>query len=184
LSSRRTALLVMDFQEEILASYPGDAIIPRVAKVLDAARKADMLVIFVIVGFRPGYAEVSASNKGFAAAKAAVRLLEPTVIDALRPLPHEPVLTKRRVSALGTTDLHTILRAQEVSHLVMTGISTSGVILSTTRMAADLDFEITILADCCADNDAEVHRVLLEKILPRQARVTDSATFLGELAVA
>jgi nicotinamidase-related amidase len=114
----------------------------------------------------------------------AARLLDPAVIDALKPLPGEPVLTKRRVSAFGTTDLDTILGAQNATHLIMTDISTSGVILSTTRMAAHIDFEITILADCCAENDAEGHRVLLEKILPRQARVTDSTIFLGDLAAA
>jgi nicotinamidase-related amidase len=65
---------------------------------------------------------------------------------------------------------------------VLAGISTSGDILSTTGMAADLDYEITILADCCADNDAEVHRVLMEKILPRRANVIDSKDFLSTLA--
>jgi nicotinamidase-related amidase len=172
----------MDFQDEIVAAYADDGIVPRVAKVLAHARAVGIPVIFVVVGFRPGHPEVAASNKGFAAAKAAGRLVAPTVIAALAPLPTEPVVTKHRVSALGETDLATILRGYGCRKLVMTGISTSGVILSTTRAAADLDYEITILADCCADGDAEVHRVLLEKVLPRQASVISSDDFLVTLS--
>ncbi|NNM95152.1 MAG: cysteine hydrolase, partial [Bacteroidia bacterium] len=29
----------------------------------------------------------------------------------------------------------------------------------------------TVLSDCCADRDEEVHRVLVEKVFPRQADV-------------
>jgi nicotinamidase-related amidase len=54
---------------------------------------------------------------------------------------------------------------------VLTGISTSGVVLSTLREAADKDYQITVLSDCCADMDDEVHRVLTTKIFPRQADV-------------
>jgi nicotinamidase-related amidase len=49
--------------------------------------------------------------------------------------------------------------------------STNGVVLSTLRAAADMDFRVTVLADGCADPDAEGHRVLLEKVFPRQAEV-------------
>ena len=55
--------------------------------------------------------------------------------------------------------------------MVLTGISTSGVVLSTLREAADKDYQLTVLADCCADGDEEVHHVLTTKVFPRQADV-------------
>jgi nicotinamidase-related amidase len=58
-----------------------------------------------------------------------------------------------------------------VDSLTLAGISTSGVVLSTLREAADMDFELCVLSDACADGDDEVHRVLMETVFPRQARV-------------
>ena len=48
---------------------------------------------------------------------------------------------------------------------------TSGVVLSTLREAADHDYQLTVLSDTCVDGDAEVQRVLIEKIFPRQAEI-------------
>ena len=59
----------------------------------------------------------------------------------------------------------------QVRHIVLAGIATSGVVLSTIREAADKDYRITVLSDCCGDADDEVHRVLTRKIFPRQADV-------------
>jgi nicotinamidase-related amidase len=64
-----------------------------------------------------------------------------------------------------------VLRAKQVETLVLTGIATSGVVLSTLREAADKDFGLVVLSDACLDADPEVHRVLIEKIFPRQAEV-------------
>jgi len=58
----------------------------------------------------------------------------------------------------------------------------SGVVLSTLRQAADLDYRLTVLADACADNDPEVHRVPLEKVFPRQAVVTTSDDWAATLS--
>lgn len=58
---------------------------------------------------------------------------------------------------------------------MLAGISTSGVGLSTVRLAADLDHRLTVLADACGDPDPEVHRLLIEKVFPRQAVVTTAA---------
>lgn len=178
---RRSALLVMDFQAEIVASHDAAAAIANTGKVLSAARARGIPVAYVLVGFRPGHPEISPNNKGFMAAKAAGRLVEPTVIDALAPLPGEPVVIKRRVGPLYGTDLPVILSAFGANHLVLTGISTSGVILSTTRLAADMDFAITILRDCVGDNDPEVNSFLLDRILPRQAEIIGSDDYLAGL---
>jgi len=64
-----------------------------------------------------------------------------------------------------------ILRSQQIDTLILTGIATSGVVLSTLREAADKDFSIKVLSDACLDADPEVHRVLTEKVFPRQADV-------------
>jgi nicotinamidase-related amidase len=64
---------------------------------------------------------------------------------------------------------------------VLCGIATSGVILSTLRYAADQDFELTVLSDSSADGDSEVHRVLMEKVFPRQATVISTAAWVDQL---
>src|SRR5262249_51519108 len=87
------------------------------------------------------------------------------------------IVTKRRVSAFTGSDLEVVLRAQGLSHLVLSGISTSGVVLSTLREAADKDYQLTVLSDSCADGDEEVHRILLTKIFPRQAEVITTETW-------
>jgi nicotinamidase-related amidase len=91
------------------------------------------------------------------------------------------LVTKKRVSAFMGSDLEVVLRSLEVTSLVLTGIATSGVVLSTLRHAADLDYELTVLRDACADADPEVHRVLLDKVFPRQATVVTTAEWVGRL---
>jgi nicotinamidase-related amidase len=92
------------------------------------------------------------------------------------------VVVKKRVSAFTGSDLEVLLRSAGVDHLVLAGIATSGVVLSTVREAADRDYRLTVLADACADNDPEVHRVLVEKVFPRQAEVTVVADWAGAVA--
>jgi len=77
------------------------------------------------------------------------------------PQATEVIVTKRRVGAFSTTDLESVLRARQVTCLVLLGIATSGVVLSTVRWAADADYALVVLEDCCADGDEEVQRVLM-----------------------
>jgi nicotinamidase-related amidase len=172
----KTALLVMDMQAGIVAMLPNAAtILNTTAKAIAKARDQKIPVIYVVVGFRPGGPEISPNNKGFAASKerfASVNMAEfMKVHEDLKPQADEVVVTKRRVSAFTGSDLEVILRAYGIQHLVLSGIATSGVVLSTLREASDKDYRLTVLADCCADADEEVHRVLTTKIFPRQADV-------------
>ncbi|WP_219466270.1 cysteine hydrolase family protein [Nonomuraea rhizosphaerae] len=169
----------MDVQQVIVDRYADPDYLPRLGKAIGAARAAGVPVIYAVVGFRPGFPEVSGRNKMFARlARAtpqaggdeAARAME--IHPDVAPEPGDVVVTKRRVSAFAGSDLDVVLRAGGVDHLVLTGIATGGVVLSTLRQAADLDFGLTVLADGCLDADPEVHRVLVEKVFPRQAEVT------------
>jgi nicotinamidase-related amidase len=80
------------------------------------------------------------------------------------------------------TDLAMILGARNVDMLILLGFATSGVVLSTTRYAADADYRLFIVEDCCADTDAAVHDFLCAKIFPRQADVVQSAALIKALA--
>ncbi|ANH81098.1 isochorismatase [Niabella ginsenosidivorans] len=171
-----TALLVMDMQASILGSFPGaPAFISNVAKAIETARKRQLPVIYVVVGFREGMPEITSRNIGFSAAKE--RMANASMEEWIKihpdlaPLENDIVVTKRRISAFTGSDLEVVLRAQDIQHLVLTGIATSGVVLSTLREAADKDYQLTVIADCCADGDEEVHRVLTTKVFPRQAAV-------------
>ena len=104
--------------------------------------------------------------------------------DSLALRPAEPVVTKLRVSAFAGSDLEVILRSRRIDTLILTGIATSGVVLSTLREAADKDYGLIVLSDACLDADPEVHRVLMEKVFPRQADVMTVDEWMATLTVA
>lgn len=182
-----SVLLVMDYQHGIVERLASPGVLDTAARAVTAARTAGMPVFFVRVAFRAGYPEVAESNQSFGAAKqtAGDTMTEThpgtQVHAALEPRAGEPIVTKRRISAFTGSDLDVLLRGAQADHLVLAGISTSGVVLSTLRQAADLDYRLTVLADACADPDEEVHRVLLEKVFPRQAVVTSTEEWIESL---
>jgi nicotinamidase-related amidase len=172
----KTALLVMDLQVEIVTMYRELAapVIERTAGLVAAARAAKVPVIYVAVGFRPGYPELSQRSPYYATV-APTKRLQNTSIDSivpeLRPQADEPLVVKRRVNAFCGTDLEILLRHRGIDTLILTGIATSGVVLSTVRHGFDNDYRQVVVKDCCADIDPEVHRVLTEKVFLRQATV-------------
>ena len=175
-NKQNTALLVMDMQVAILRNLPDAAtVIGNVAKAIANARANKIPVIYVVAGFRQGAPEISMNNKSFSANKERFANADmeewKKIHPEVTPLTDEVTVIKRRSSAFTGSDLEVILRAQGIRHIILTGVSTSGVVLSTIREAADKDYQITVLADCCADGDEEVHRVLTTKIFPRQADV-------------
>jgi nicotinamidase-related amidase len=174
----------MDVQDGVVDRIGDPAMMDRVVAAVAAARVAGVRVIHVKVGFRPGYPEVSSRNKTFSQLVQSGQLIEgesSQVHTQVEPRPEETIVTKKRVSAFAGSDLEMVLRAGEITSLILTGIATSGVVLSTLRQAADLDFELTVLADACADQDEEVHRVLTEKVFPRQATVTTVSEWSASL---
>ena len=182
-----SALLIMDVQRGIVDRIGNDeGFLTRLGAAAAAARGAGIQVVYVVVGFRPGYPEVSERNKSFGAIAGTGRFAEgdpgSAIHPAVAPAPGDVVVIKRRVSAFAGSDLEVVLRAGGIDHLVLAGIATSGVVLSTLRQAADLDYRLTVLADGCLDADPEVHRVLTEKVFPRQADVVRVADWTASLA--
>jgi nicotinamidase-related amidase len=170
------ALLLMDIQPSILDRVgAGEPYLDKVVAAQERAETAGLLVALVRIAFRPGYPDTSGRNKVFAPApdRSGMLIGDP----AAEPHPRlmrgngEVVVTKKRISAFTGSDLEVILRSRDVTHLVLAGIATSGVVLSTVRDAADRDYALTVLEDLCMDADEEVHRVLTTKVFVRQADV-------------
>jgi nicotinamidase-related amidase len=181
-----TALLPMDCQTGIVSIYakPQEPFLARCSSVLRVARKAGMQVIHVKIEFRPGLPEMAAWNRPFGSIKSSPqhqKLFEGAagaIHPALGPETGDIVVIKRRISAFVGSDLQMILRAKEIDTLVLFGIATSGVVLSTLLEACDTDYRPVVIADCCADTDAELHRVLIERMFPIRGDVTTAEEFI------
>ncbi|HAV1595622.1 TPA: cysteine hydrolase [Enterobacter hormaechei subsp. steigerwaltii] len=180
--NKNSALLVMDFQTIILNNFLPQEIagnvIRNTASLIAAARAAAVPVIYISVGFRKGYPEVSKNNTIFSSIKENGMFIadnESTAIHPeVAPAENEAVIVKRRVGAFSFTELEMILRAQGIETLILTGVTTSGVVLSTVGQAFDLDYRLVVAGDCCADPDHDTNLFILDKILPQHAIVTRS----------
>lgn len=176
MENTKKALLVMDMQLPILgmASNPSE-LISNVAKAIKKAREKEIPVIFVVLGFRNGLPEISENNQIFYSFKKQLENMDMDSWSTIHPdlglEKDDIIVTKRRVSAFTGSDLEVVLRGLNIQHLTLTGIATSGIVLSTLREAADKDFRLTVISDCCLDSDEEVHNVLMKKVFPRQAEV-------------
>jgi nicotinamidase-related amidase len=183
-----TAVLSMDCQAGIVSIYTGatkDSFLARVASVLNHARATGMTIIHVQVGFRPGLPEISSRNALFGAIKSSEQhqrlFREPlaAIPDLIAPQDDEIVITKHRVSAFAGTDLAMILRANDINTLVLYGIATSGVVLSTLVEAADADYRVAVIRDCCADLDSTLHDCLIQRFFPTRGAVFSSEGFIA-----
>lgn len=186
----RTAVLSMDLQAGIVSIYTKDDkenFLARVSSVLNWARTNKIQAIHVRVSFRPGLPEVSARNPMLASIKESTQhqqLFQGPIGEihpAVSPLENEVVVVKHRISSFTGTDLDLILRANDIEALILMGIATSGVVLSTALHASDNDYRIFVVSDCCADLDSELHSIVLEKLLSKQATVLKAADLIGEL---
>jgi nicotinamidase-related amidase len=182
---RRTALLIMDYQPAVLGSLDDhDQLLTLASGAVDLARQTGITVAYVRVAFADeDYEQVPEANKMFARLARSRALHdeapETQIHGRLEPQPGDIVVRKTRVGAFSTTDLEQQLKDRGITTLIVAGVSTSGVVLSTVREAADRDYHIYVLADASADRDPHVHAVLTEKVLPMQAHLITVADLPG-----
>jgi nicotinamidase-related amidase len=185
----RTALVLMDFQPAVLGTLAESdtaVLLANAGKALTWARSAGLTVAYVRVAFRDAdYAAIPEHNRTFAPFRGGGMLADGSpeceIVDSLRPQRDEIVVRKTRFGTFSTTSLSLRLREAGIESLILAGISTSGVVLSTVRDAADQDFRIYVLADACADGNPHVHSLLTEAVFPHQAYVIRTAQ-LAQLA--
>jgi nicotinamidase-related amidase len=161
----RTALLIMDFQQRIITNVATEpvAVVENAARALAGARAAGIPVIYVVHRGGP-FAEYAPD----------VELHE-----GVTPAEGELVITKVRPGPFSTTALDVNLREMGRDNLVIMGVATSGCVLSSVRWAVDINYSFIVLSDACSDGDPEVHRVLTEKVYPRQGTVMTTDEFLA-----
>jgi len=169
----RVALLLMDFQNGVLDTIGDcDEVLSGAGAALSWARRSEVQVAHVRVAFTAtDFDEVPSHNTALAPV-ALRRFLADNSAEAaiharLAPLDNEIVVRKTRFGAFSTTDLHTELLKRGIDTLVLAGVSTSGVVLSTAREAVDRDYHVHVLVDAVADHDPRTHHFLIEQLLPR-----------------
>jgi nicotinamidase-related amidase len=183
---RRTALLVMDYQNGILDRIEAStALLEAAHEAIELVRSRGGTIGYVRVGFAED--QVPTGTMGRRIGREAARTMFAAdapgtqIHDRIAPQDGDIVVRKTRVGAFGTTDLDGQLRVRGIDTLVLAGISTSGVVLSTVRDGHDRDYRLVLVADLCADPESDVHDFLIERVLPRQADVITREALTGLL---
>lgn len=110
------------------------------------------------------------------------------------PQNEEPVIAKEVNSAFIGTDLEQRLKKQGITDVIISGLTTEHCISTSTRMAANLGFNVTLISDATASFnktgiDGEsisaqaVHQIALANLKDEFARIVDTPTLLKELAI-
>jgi nicotinamidase-related amidase len=176
----RTALLVMHYQTDILGLFPSVApvLLANTRKLCDAARANGVGVYFANLRFGPGYPEVSPSNKNGQGIKRLGLFIDDRTAPELDQQPNEPLIVAHRASVFFGTDLEARLRAQGIDTLMMVGIASTGVVLSSVAYASDADFRLYTVKDCCYDPDEIVHEHLFSTAFESRTTVLSLADAL------
>ena len=156
----KTAVIVIDYQPKTLSYFTKEFqndIITRANKVLSAVRQKSIPVVFVQRG--QGTHDVE---------------IHPQIIRQVQDI----VLIKTNSGAFSTTNLDDRMKKLGIDTLVLMGIYTSGAVMSTLRWAADINYKLYLISDCCADRDPDLHKVLLEKVFYHQSKVIPAKEFL------
>jgi nicotinamidase-related amidase len=197
-----SALVIVDMQRDFcqpggafdrlgvdISMYP--PLIPRVAALLDGARRAGVLVIFIQMTVLPGRLSDSpaqmrfnlrlhlASNDGGEPLSyAADGSVGQEILPELAPRYGELVVKKYRSSAFWATNLNMLLRANGIESLIVTGCTTEGCVESTARDALFNDYYVVIVEDCVASDDRAQHDASM-LLMRHRFDIAQSADVLG-----
>ena len=176
----RTALLVMDYQNGTIGRVSdGPGLLAAARETIELVRGAGGQIGYVRVGFADDEAPTGTmgSRIGAEAARTTFHADAPgtQVHDEVAPQDGDIVVRKTRIGPFLTTDLDAQLRERGIDTLLLAGISTSGVVLSTVRDGHDRDYRLVVISDLCADPEPDIHEFLVGRIFPRQAEVIDRA---------
>ena len=142
--------------------------IANTAAALRKARAAGIKIGYVRVGFSPDYRECPPTSRLFQGAKNAGLFKLGTwgteVHPALKPEPGDYDIVKHRVSPFYATSLEAILGANGVRRIYISGVSTSGAVLSAAKEGHDRDYEMAVLEDCCCALTEEQHQAVIEQM--------------------
>ena len=158
----KTALLVMHYQTDITTLFPSVAptLLANTRQLCDAARRTGIPVYFAKIHFSPDYPEVSPLNKNGQGIKQMGLFTDDEISPELGRRVNEPVIIAHRASVFFGTDLELRLSATGIDTLIMVGIASTGVMLSSIAYASDADFRLYTVKDCCYDPDPIVHEHL------------------------
>jgi ureidoacrylate peracid hydrolase len=194
LNPAHTALLIIDMQKDFCTdgfatSKAGrplaatQSIIPRIQKILAAARDSGVLVCHVGFWTYPEHMSDSGSwltqrrRATYASDKIAIAHSEGAeFIKELEPAEDEICIHKHRYSAFKGTDLEMILRAHDIRTVVPTGVSTNVCVESTLRDAFESTFYVCVPENACASWDMELHAATMKTVDARFGLVTDIDT--------
>ncbi|KAK9703637.1 hypothetical protein K7432_010634 [Basidiobolus ranarum] len=198
MSFNNTAFLFCDFQKDLWELFPESEakqlLLNNVSelyrRVVSLREKKNILLVNVGIKLREGYPELgpkcpnNALNWLVGIKKGMLLYGNPGTefLPEVAPVAGSIVITKLRADAFYPNDLEAILRANQVNHLVICGIATGGVVLSTCSTAADRDYVVTVVGDSCGDLNSELHDVLLKTEFSGRANVITTAEALRLLA--
>jgi nicotinamidase-related amidase len=186
LTPAKTVLLCLDMHYVTVERVPEPErtqVVQNVRRVLDGARNAGVQVIYASVARRRAF--MSPRNRF---AGSAVAITDPAIlaekmkiVGEVSPLPDEPVVHKPRISAFHGSELSTLLASRDIDTLVLTGVATNLVVDSTARHAADADYRVIVLEDCCEAFTREEQAAAITG-LQRMVEISTSADFLDSLS--
>lgn len=168
----RTALLVIDMQNDF--GSPGGmfdragidisgirAAVAPTRRVLDACREVGIPVVYVAMQHPADLANAGPEGGPHLAKHRPLGVGDGStlvagtwntqIVDELAPLAGEAVVPKHRYSGFFETELDDLLRGLGVTHLLVTGCTTSICVESTVRDAMFRDYTCVVLEDCTAE---------------------------------
>ena len=173
----------MHYQTDIMELFPSvaPALLSNTRQLCDAARHAGVAVYFAKIHFSPGYPEVSPLNKNGQGIKQLGLFVHDRISPELGQRDDEPLIIAHRASVFYGTDLQVRLSAQGIDTLILVGVASTGVMLSTIAHASDADYRLYSVKDCCYDPDAVVHEHLFATAFESRTTVLSLADALALL---
>jgi len=151
LNPAKTALLVINMTNDLLEWEGVDALVPRLGRLVKAARARGMTVIYSSLAFCAGGTDTGQLGRFWETIGSGKVLTKGTpgveICSELAPAPGDLVLQRNRYSAFYNTELDDLLRSRGIDTIVIGGYSTNFCCDSTARDANFRDYNVVFLSD-------------------------------------